>query len=114
MYEKGDVVNNSLIFFNELQNFVDVNGNGVYRASFGHDDTVMSQINLILAMESVQYRMLADEFCAGHTFGIEHDVDDISFASIYDSMGTDATFGRYQAVQDVRRLTGGMGTIYDF
>ena len=114
MYEKGDITNNSLVFFNELQNFVDINGNGVYKASFGHDDTVMSQINLMLAMESIQYKLLVEEFLSGHQFGIEHEVDDIPFASIFDSISPDATWNRMFAVNEVRRITGGMGTIYDF
>lgn len=60
-YEKGQIVNNSTLFINELENFCDNTGNNTYQASFGHDDVVMAQIQLVLAQQTLQYKNLRAE-----------------------------------------------------
>lgn len=61
-YETGMIINRSTQFLNELRCFVDKNGNGSYEANFGHDDMVMSQIQLTLAKNTIQVKYLVDEF----------------------------------------------------
>lgn len=61
-FEKEYIVNRSVVFNNELTAFVDINGNGVYKASFGHDDLVMAQIQLEAAKETIQYKNLIEDF----------------------------------------------------
>jgi hypothetical protein len=63
-YETGMIINRSAQFLNELRCFVDKNGNGSYEANFGHDDMVMSQIQLTLAKNTIQVKYLVDEFVA--------------------------------------------------
>jgi hypothetical protein len=63
-YETGMIINRSAQFLNELRCFVDKNGNGSYEANFGHDDMVMSQIQLTLAKTTIQVKYLVDEFVA--------------------------------------------------
>ena len=60
-YEKGQIVNNSTLLINELENFCDNTGNNTYQASFGHDDVVMAQIQLVLAQQTLQYKNLRAE-----------------------------------------------------
>lgn len=45
----------------ELQNFTD-KGNGTYAAVFGHDDMVMAEMQLTFATETLQYKLLKNEF----------------------------------------------------
>lgn len=59
-YESGKIENNSTIFLNEIQLFCDNKGNGTYQASFGHDDAVMSQMQIILVQDTLQYRELVE------------------------------------------------------
>ena len=40
--------------------FCDNKGNGTYQASFGHDDAVMSQMQIILVQDTLQYRELIE------------------------------------------------------
>ena len=61
-YEKGTIVNISTDFLIELENFCDSKGNDTYQASFGHDDIVMSQIQLVHVRESKAYKYLRSTF----------------------------------------------------
>lgn len=65
-YEKGKIINNSTLFLNEIENFCDNKGNNTYAASFGHDDVVMAQIQLILAKQSLQFKNLLDDYSSGN------------------------------------------------
>lgn len=60
-YELDDFVNDSAEYMIELQNFID-KGNGTYAAAFGHDDMVMSEIQLTFVRETLQYKLLKDDF----------------------------------------------------
>lgn len=63
-YTKGYIINDSHIFYNELKCFCDKNGNGTYAAIYGHDDTVMSQIQLPLIYDTIQFKEFLEEFIA--------------------------------------------------
>ena len=61
-FERGLIENPSSLFLSELKQFGDTNGNGTYKAMIGHDDMVMSQIQLVLAKSSLQFEHLLDDF----------------------------------------------------
>ena len=63
-YERGDIVNNSSQFMTELDKFCD-DGTNHYKASFGHDDMVMAQIQLEFVKKTLQYKILRDEYDTG-------------------------------------------------
>lgn len=50
----------------ELHNFCD-DGSGHYKASFGHDDMVMSAVQTEFAKRSLQYRLMRDDFESGRS-----------------------------------------------
>ena len=60
-YEKGLLVNDSAEYMVELNNFSD-DGNGKYKAAFGHDDMVMAEVQLTFVRETLQYKLFKDEF----------------------------------------------------
>lgn len=60
-YEKNHIINNNILFFNELNNFCN-DGNNKYRASFGNDDIVMAQIQIEYVKDTIQYKLLKQEF----------------------------------------------------
>ena len=45
----------------ELEKFTNT-GNNTFKASFGHDDMVMSQVQLEFVKETLQYKLLRSEF----------------------------------------------------
>lgn len=63
-YEKGKLINDAAQYMIELNNFSD-SGNEKYEAAFGHDDMVMSEVQLTFVRETLQYKLLKDEFEAG-------------------------------------------------
>ena len=63
-YEKNLLVNDAAQYMVELSNFSD-NGNDKFEAAFGHDDMVMSEVQLTFVRETLQYKLLKDEFEAG-------------------------------------------------
>jgi hypothetical protein len=64
-FERGKTINEAEQFIFELQNFSD-DGSGHYKASFGHDDMVMTAVQLEFVRKELQYRLLRDDFEAGH------------------------------------------------
>ncbi len=69
-YDGNYIINRSTQFLDELRHFVDKNGNGTYEASFGHDDLVMSQIQLPLTKQSLQFKNLVDDYISYTSNGL--------------------------------------------
>ena len=63
-YENDILINNASQYMNELTNFSEI-GNNKYAAAFGHDDMVMTEVQLTFVRETMQYKLLKDEFDVG-------------------------------------------------
>lgn len=61
VFEKDVAKNESDQFMFELEKFTN-DGSNHYKASFGHDDMVMAQIQLEFVKETLQYKLLRNEF----------------------------------------------------
>ena len=61
-FEKGLIDTNDLITINELENFEDKNGNGSYKASSGHDDSIMTFVQLPALEQTPKYKEFVEEF----------------------------------------------------
>ena len=61
-FEHGHIVNKCTDFLMEVENFSDSKDNGTYQASFGHDDIIMAQIQLVHAKQSNAYKYLRSEY----------------------------------------------------
>ena len=70
MFEKDMIDTTDLITINELENFEDKNGNGSYKASFGHDDSIMTFVQLPMIMQTAKYKNLMEEFEAAQMNGV--------------------------------------------
>ena len=82
LFEKGDVIITDLISAGELENFEDKNGNGSYKAAYGHDDIIMTFCQLPLLKQTPRYKDFMEEYVA---FKIGNRFDD----------GTDANESLY-------------------
>lgn len=67
-YERGEIINDSAEFGMELDNFND-DGTGHYKASYGHDDMVMSMIQLVFVRETLQFKLMLQEAESGVGMG---------------------------------------------
>lgn len=62
-YERDLIINDSFLAHVELGNFND-DGTGHYKAVFGHDDMIMTMVQLTFVKETLQYKLLKNEFDA--------------------------------------------------
>lgn len=63
-YEKGVIKNDSDAFMFELEKFCN-DGTNHFKASYGHDDMVMSQVQLNFVKKTLQYKILRGQFDEG-------------------------------------------------
>lgn len=61
LFEKQQIDTNDMLTINELENFEDKNGNGSYKASYGHDDLVMTLVQLPMIMQTPKYKNITEE-----------------------------------------------------
>ncbi len=63
-FERGKTINQAEQFIYEVQNFCN-DGTDHYKASFGHDDMIMTTVQLEFVRKELQYRMMRDDFETG-------------------------------------------------
>lgn len=63
-YERQEIINEALQFIAQVSNFCDTKGNGTYAASFGHDDMVMAQLQMVFVFDNPQYKSLCQMYIA--------------------------------------------------
>lgn len=62
LFEKGQVILTSLENISELENFEDKNGNGSYKASYGHDDLIMSCCQIPMMQQTPIWKDFIEDF----------------------------------------------------
>lgn len=62
MLEKFDIIITDLLTVSELENFEDKNGNGSYAAAYGHDDLIMTFVQLPLLKNTTKYKDFIEEW----------------------------------------------------
>ena len=72
-FERGKIINRSTLFTIEIENFCDNKGTGTYAASFGHDDVVMAQIQIMFVKQSLQWKNLLSEYTDSQGMALESD-----------------------------------------
>ena len=56
LFEKGNIDTTDMLSISELENFEDKNGNGTYKASYGHDDIIMTYVQIPLVQQQPRYK----------------------------------------------------------
>jgi hypothetical protein len=69
LFEKEQIETSDIITLGELENFEDKNGNGSYKASYGHDDLIMTFVQIPMVQQTGKYKSLIEEY-------IESEVED--------------------------------------
>lgn len=95
-YEKDLLINDAVEYMIELNNFSD-NGNGKYAAAFGHDDMVMAEVQLTFVRETLQYKLLKDDFETGHDVTLSD--------TIYNAFEMFDPYARYQEVMNSNNIS---------
>ena len=104
-FEKGRVINQSTVFCTELLNFSDVEDKGVWKAAFGHDDSVMSMIQFEAVKKTLQFTLMKQEFDSmAESHGGETNYN--PYGTIYDNLSPNDTYGKF--------IESGFENIYEF
>ena len=62
-------------YITQMENFSDLNGNGSYEATYGHDDIIMAEVQQAALMQTLKYKLLQESFessLAVSSSGIEY------------------------------------------
>ena len=62
LFEKEQVDTTDLISLGELENFEDKNGNGTYKATTGHDDLIMTFVQIPMVQQTSKYKSMMEEY----------------------------------------------------
>lgn len=92
--EKDIVKNYSTVFLTELENFSDNKGNDTYQASFGHDDVVMAQMQIVFVMQTTQFRYLLEDLESGNN-------QQESFYNPYGEMYNYSSYNSYYNINEM-------------
>ena len=86
-FERGQIDTTDLITISELENFEDKNGNGIYKASIGHDDSIMTFVQIPAVEQTPKYKEWVEEFESGV---IQNNID-----NNWGNYGFDNMFNQY-------------------
>ena len=94
-YENDVLINDAAEYMVELNNFTD-KGNGTYAAAFGHDDMVMTEVQLMFVKATLQYKLMKDDFESNFTIEMPDTIynpfeDNDPYRLIYQARNFDTT-----------------------
>lgn len=92
--EQGQIEINDSTTIDELQNFEDNTGNGSYKASYGHDDLVMTLCQLPMLMQTASYQSQMEDFIAYKQYGNQNNQSYNVYEGLTDPFG--GMFNPYQ------------------
>ena len=61
MIEKKELIIRDIVQIGELENFEDKNGSGSYKASYGHDDMMMTLVQLPMVLQTGKYKEFIED-----------------------------------------------------
>ena len=61
MIEKGELIIRDIVQIGELENFEDKTGSGSYKASYGHDDMMMTLVQLPMVLQTSKYKEFIED-----------------------------------------------------
>ena len=66
--ERFNIIISDLITIGEIENFEDKNGNGSYKASYGHDDLIMTFCQIPMLKNTAKYKDFVEDFEINKTY----------------------------------------------
>ena len=70
LFEKGQITTRDIVTLGELENFEDKNGNGTYKATYGHDDIIMTFVQVPMVMQTTKYKNLLEDIEEARILGV--------------------------------------------
>lgn len=69
--EKDNIQIMDLVTNGELENFEDKNGNGTFKASYGHDDLIMTFVQIPMLKETASFKEFVEDYLASMNGGMQ-------------------------------------------
>ena len=85
MFEHDEIELTDIVTVGELENFEDKNGNGTYKASYGHDDIIMTFAQLPMLKQTAKYKDFISEYEIFY-YGIDTNADNNNMINIYNQI----------------------------
>ena len=99
LFEKNQIETSDIITLGELENFEDKNGNGSYKASYGHDDIIMTFVQVPMVMQTLKYKSLLEDLEESRITGIvnskwvlENSYKENEYTNLFNQIDSQFTF----------------------
>jgi len=119
--EKFNVEVPDLVTIGEIENFEDKNGSGSYKASYGHDDLVMTLCQIPLLKNTPRYKDMMEDFVilqANNVLNnINNTISDFSLQSLgisTDLIPLSTPFGSINPREQLQEMKGTNTNLYNF
>lgn len=83
LLENGYIIIPDYFTISEIENFEDKNGSGSYAASYGHDDIVMTLVQIPMLQQTARYKSLLEDMSEPNSQQMNYDNNMIDYFNIY-------------------------------
>lgn len=83
LLENGYIIIRDYFTISEIENFEDKNGGGSYAASYGHDDIVMTLVQIPMLQQTARYKSLLEDMSEPNLQQMNYDNNMIDYFNIY-------------------------------
>lgn len=83
LLENGYIIIPDYFTISEIENFEDKNGSGSYAASYGHDDIVMTLVQIPMLQQTARYKSLLEDMSEPNLQQMNYDTNMIDYFNIY-------------------------------
>ena len=83
LLENGYIIICDYFTISEIENFEDKNGSGSYAASYGHDDIVMTLVQIPMLQQTARYKSLLEDMSEPNLQQMNYDNNMIDYFNIY-------------------------------
>ena len=83
LLENGYIIIRDYFTISEIENFEDKNGSGSYAASYGHDDIVMTLVQIPMLQQTARYKSLLEDMSEPNLQQMNYDSNMIDYFNIY-------------------------------
>jgi hypothetical protein len=90
--ESGETQLYDIVQIGELENFEDKNGNGSYKASYGHDDMMMTLVQIPMLKQTARFKDFMEEINERQTIYTKKNLLSEQYNNPYGTM-TEISFG---------------------
>lgn len=83
LLENGYIIIRDYFTISEIENFEDKNGSGSYAASYGHDDIVMTLVQIPMLQQTARYKSLLEDMSEPNLQQMDYNNNMIDYFNIY-------------------------------